>query len=426
MERSAMIRTVSGLIVTCVLVACAPAPSADSLQRASTGTGSAGAGGAGGGGSVSGTGLGTGFGGTGATGFIPAGGAVDPGGGGACAVESQTAEDVIVEVPVEIVTYDPIALFIMLDRSGSMVTGFPPPASPDSWNNSVVAITAFVNDPASEGIDVGLGTFPFGPDNTASCDGADCGQAIVPIAPLPGNASPMITALQQNAPSNPIALTPTECALRGMINQCAAFMAQSPTGERCVAILVTDGNPTQCDTNQQNLINIVAAGAAQGVLTFTLALPGANIVALNELATAGGTDCDPAGPNTACDAQGGASAFIDALNQIRGQVVTTTIVEEIQSTTLECTWAIPQPPEGETLDPNQVNVDFSSGGGAPQPIGKVPSKEECANYQGGWFYEADNPHQISVCDESCGVIKAAQNARIDILLGCETIVSPPR
>src|SRR5437762_1590521 len=43
-------------------------------------------------------------------------------------------------------TYTPVALFIMVDRSGSMITGFPPPADAHSWQNSTDAITAFVKD----------------------------------------------------------------------------------------------------------------------------------------------------------------------------------------------------------------------------------------------------------------------------------------
>src|SRR5882672_1752516 len=85
--------------------------------------------------------------------------------------------------PEQIIQYAPVGIFIMQDRSGSMVTGYPPPASPDSWNHSAAAVTAFVNDPASKGISVGLGSFPAlgaaAPDCTT---GTNCGTPIVPIA----------------------------------------------------------------------------------------------------------------------------------------------------------------------------------------------------------------------------------------------------
>jgi hypothetical protein len=204
----------------------------------------------------------------------------------------------------------PLAIFIMQDRSGSMVTGFPAPASAESWNNSTQAITAFVQDPNTAGIDIGLGTFPVGTGNTASCaDGSDCGTPVVAIGALPGNASAMIDAMQQQTPT-PIATTPTECGLRGMINRCIAFMASSPSGEKCVAVLVTDGSPTQCDMNLTNLAQIVDDGYTQGVTTFALGLPGADLSFLNSLATAGGT-------GSAIDVSGGAQAFVAALNSVR-------------------------------------------------------------------------------------------------------------
>jgi len=205
--------------------------------------------------------------------------------------------------------YCSLAMFIMQDRSGSMVTG-QPNASPESWNNSTQAITAFVQDPSTTGIDIGLGTFPVGPNNTASCaDGSDCGTPVVPIASLPGNGQAMIQAMQQQTPT-PTALTPTECGLRGMINQCLKFMAASLSGEKCVAVLVTDGSPTQCDQNLTNLAQIVTDGQANGVSTFTLGLPGADLNFLNALAAAGGTD-------RAIDVSAGAQAFIGALNDVR-------------------------------------------------------------------------------------------------------------
>jgi hypothetical protein len=301
----------------------------------------------------------------------------------------------------------------MMDRSGSMVTGFPAPASPESWNNSITAVTAFVQDPASAGIDVGLGTFPFGPDNTADCAGSDCGQPVVPIAPLPGNAQPMIDAMNQQAPNSPVTLTPTECGLNGMIQQCQTYMANSPTGEQCVAILVTDGTPTQCDTNQQNLINIAAQGAANGVLVFSLGLPGADMNFLNQIAQAGGT-------GASLDVTLGPQAFIDALNSIRDTVTTVT--------QLDCTWLLPNPTNGQTVDQSKVNVEFQADGIPTMSFGQVPNAGECPNFTNGWYYDEAPGGQpsISACDDTCNMIKGSTGGRVDVILGCNTVPADPR
>jgi hypothetical protein len=167
--------------------------------------------------------------------------------GGLCPAIKQTPETITVyrdaSVTDTITTYKPVCLFIMQDRSSSMVGVS---GDPQSWNNSTAAITAFVNDPRSAGIDIGLGVFPpmqFADlINQGDCaTGSDCGQQLVPIAALPGNGQAMINGYNTANPGagGGIFLTPTECALRGMINNALSFMAQSPIGEQCVAILVT-------------------------------------------------------------------------------------------------------------------------------------------------------------------------------------------
>lgn len=348
--------------------------------------------------------------------------------GGACPAIKQTPETITVyrdaSVTDTITTYKPVALFIMQDRSSSMITGMPAPASAQSWDNSTAAITAFVNDPATAGIDVGLGTFPVGPNNTFDCTtGNDCGTPVVPIGPLPQNGNAMVQAMQAQRPANNLlapAFTPTECALRGMINQCLTFMAQSPTGEQCVAILVTDGTPTQCDQNQTNLQAIVADGHAKGVTTFTLGLPGADLNALNALANAGGT-------NASIDVSGGAQAFIAALNNIRQAVAvtTTTVVSTpmVISTPLPCQWKIPPiQGAGQTFDAAKVNVQFTpSGAPAATQFGYVNSPADCARASGdAWYYDNPNaPTQVIACPQTCnGTLKNSAGAQVEVLFGC--------
>src|SRR5262249_18416586 len=149
--------------------------------------------------------------------------------------------------------------------------------------------------------------------------------------------TPFASVMASSAPG-PLNLTPTECGLRGMINRCLAY-TQS-TGVRCVAVLLTDGSPTQCDTTTQDLVNIVADGAAKGVSTYTVGIVGADLSFLNPIAAGGGT-------NAAIDASGGEPAVAAALDAIRDraagsgshQVVTHGTV----ASTLPCEWKIPPP-----------------------------------------------------------------------------------
>jgi hypothetical protein len=41
----------------------------------------------------------------------------------------------------------------------------------------------------------------------------------------------------------------------------------------------------------------------------------------------------------------------------------------------------------------------------------------------GWHYDnMEEPTRIIVCPQTCEVVRAAEQARIDILLGCESVV----
>jgi hypothetical protein len=246
------------------------------------------------------------------------------------------------------------------------------------------------------------------------------------MGPLPEIGPALVNAMQTAVPlAFPTLLTPTECALRGMISACKAHTQR--TGEQCAAVLVTDGAPTACDVNVQTLTQVAAQGMAEGVRTFTLGMSGADFAMLNQLAQAGGTDCDPVGVASACDVQSGQGSFLDALNASRETVTVTDTVTEIQQTKLDCAWPIPDPPDGETFDRDKVNVRFEATEAFEQGVGRVPTESDCALYQGGWFYDDPAaPTQIRVCPDTCDIIKKTNDAQIDILLGCETVYSRPR
>jgi hypothetical protein len=312
--------------------------------------------------------------------------------------------------PEQVVMYKPVALFIMQDRTGSMVSGFPSGCA-CSWGNSTMALNAFVNDPMSTGLDVGLSFFG-GQDKTV-CDGSDCGQAVVPIEPIAMAAQPIAMAMNANTP-NPTNITPLECGLRGMINACLVYTSQSPIGEQCVAVLITDGNtmdPTPCDGTVSDLVQIVADGHSKGVNTYTLGLQGSDPNFLDQIAQAGGTMAH-------IDASASVQSFVDALNSIRQRIT-------IQMP-LPCTWKIPPPPMGTTFDPNKVNVQYIPPGGTVQSFGHVNSEADCARASGdAWYYDnaADPDHatQVIACSNTCNGTLHGATGEVDVAFGCDTI-----
>ena len=96
--------------------------------------------------------------------------------------------------------------------------------------------------------------------------------------------------------------------------------------------------------------------------------------------------------------------------------------EVIGGSVLACEWAIPEPPEGETLDPDQVNVEFDDGQGMVQTIGRVDDATQCAGVADGWYYDDPAaPTLIIACPQTCERMQDAMMASISIQLGCATV-----
>jgi hypothetical protein len=95
---------------------------------------------------------------------------------------------------------------------------------------------------------------------------------------------------------------------------------------------------------------------------------------------------------------------------------------------LSCEWTIPPPPNGDTLDKNKVNVDYTPTGGAAQTIGFVSDSGQCGSVQNGWYYDNyDSPTKVLVCPQTCSVIQqGGGGARIDIKFGCEQVIAVPK
>lgn len=170
---------------------------------------------------------------------------------------------------------------------------------------------------------------------------------------------------------------------------------------------------------------IAADAHTAGVTTFAVGLQGADFSLLDMIAMAGGAeDCSDAADRFACDVSGGASELSAALSKIR-EVVTTVVthtmtVEHVEEVPLECEWEIPAPPSGAPFDKMKVNVELNASGSI-MPFGQVADEGACEEL--GWHYDdAEAPTRIIACEETCDVIQSSEQARVDILLGCPTLI----
>ena len=343
-----------------------------------------------------------------------------------CGASTVAAQEVVVEeeveVKTEVVKNKPVALYIMFDQSYSMSASYSPP---EKWIPAVASIKSFLDSDKSKDIDVALQYFPL---SSGKCDGSIYKTPEVNVGRLPAHAEELKDSLDDHSANAANDHTPIEGALRGVTEFCKSYQADSAhAGEKCIAVLVTDGKPERddCEKDTTKLAKIAKDAHVAGVTTFAIGLAGAEFGLLNEIAQQGGApDCDPNASNYACDVSSGADKLADALASIRDKVVTTEthteIVKQVKSKALACEWTIPKPTDGAGFDPNLVNVRLTAGELA-QTLVHTTSREACRD--NAWYFDnPTTPTRLIACPTVCSTIEAAgADAKIDILLGCPTL-----
>lgn len=249
--------------------------------------------------------------------------------------------------------------------------------------------------------------------NADSCTSADYAAPAVEIATLNGAANNLKSAIDANQPGGS---TPTYPALDGAVKHAKAY-AQAHLDHKVVAVLATDGLPTECDpTDIASIAQLAAAGknGTPSVLTFVIGVFGANDVGaqanLNQIAQSGGTTS----AFFIQDNQDVTAAFLDALHKIQGQ-------------TLACEYQIPTPPDGSDIDYGKVNVEYTpAGSNTAETVFYVGKAADCDPVKGGWYYDKDpaggqTPTKIEMCPATCSKLKGV-GGQVDIKIGCQTIV----
>jgi hypothetical protein len=343
-----------------------------------------------------------------------------------------------------VVVQRPVAMYIMLDQSGSMAQAGST-TSNTKWSVVVDGITTFVNDTRSAGLDVALGFFPplFGSSvakNANMCDGLNYQTPEVPMGTLPGNASAITSKLSNQAPTG--LGTPTEGALRGAMTFCENYQQAHPD-EDCVVVFATDGQPSTCDTNLTDLAKIVSDANAQGVKTFAIGMASQNPADvdfnfLNSVAIAGGTNCNPGTTGKEACNVGGGSDMSTALNTIRQTVTKHETKTLVKQSTLACEFKVPN----TNFDPQKVNISFQNSSGAKETILNVPTANDCGRTSSkGWYYEYGGsdptvPTKMLLCPSTCtdinggamdggflSVSSAGNAPAINVQIGCKTEIA---
>ncbi len=333
----------------------------------------------------------------------------------------------------------PALLDFVVDVSGSMGLTAPTTGNQSKWAITKAALTTALDGlPGTTA--VGMIFFPnestqvnttqaLRDDQISQCVKTS---AMIPIGLLGAAGSAQRTALASGiAAAQAAGGTPTDDAyeyeLKNNMNNC-----QLP-GQRFM-VLITDGQPTFLKgcfgTGQTSMpvdytpvVNaITGAWTNSGVKTFIIGSPGSEAQAstgadgrgwLSNAARVGQTPLTPAcsdsGPNYChfdmSQVPDFAAGFSDALGQIAGQVVS-------------CSYGMPTPPAGQTLDPTKINVVLTTG--VPEYL--LIQRATSSTCTTGWYLDANN--NVVLCSDTCKKAKADTKSSLDLLFGCATIGNP--
>lgn len=298
----------------------------------------------------------------------------------------------------------PVSLFIMMDRSGSMLQD-------QKWANAQTALIAFFQNPDSAGLTVALRFFPdekpIAGCSAPTCSTDACATPLVDageLNALPAHSDPQQKALVEAVQAtSPDGQTPMSAAVAGA-TQWAKDHASAD--HRTAVILITDGEPTGCDENVANIAALAEeARTSAGVLTYAIGMAGSNKAQLDQIAVAGGSD----------------AAFL-----IDNGTVTTQLqaaLKKIKTSQIACSFELPESADPtKPVDPALVNVTTQKGSsGSPSVLPQVEGLAQCAG--AAWYYDNSlAPTQILLCPDACTTAQADPDTVVKVVLGCATVI----
>jgi hypothetical protein len=94
-------------------------------------------------------------------------------------------------------------------------------------------------------------------------------------------------------------------------------------------------------------------------------------------------------------------------------------IQTIKGKALGCVYDLPTPPAGETIDPDFVNVEVTIDGATSLLPKRKDPADSCAA-DGCWDYNVGQ--QVQILGKTCEDLSKATMGKVDIKVGCQTIV----
>jgi hypothetical protein len=327
----------------------------------------------------------------------------------------------------------PAVLQLVVDVSGSMDDDAPG-SNQSKWEVTREALSQAIDSlPAS--VSAGVLYYP-NRDTGSSTTMRPVNQcvnvgAMVPIAALGNDNSPQRRELQSSLDdADTDSYTPTHDAYRYALQEgLAPYEAQANK----FMLLITDGAPTMSlgciggrmggmmggggtmDAPTEPIVEEIKGAFSMGIRTFLIGSPGSEESSqgdgdmrpwLSHAAQEGGTakpGCQVDGPNFChldmTQEEDFSQALVEGLASVVGQIIDT------------CTFAVPEAPAGQTVDPSLTTLIVQSSSGASLVL-----QDDTGDCGEGWRFNAGG--QVELCPTTCDELKGDASATVQLLFGC--------
>jgi hypothetical protein len=248
--------------------------------------------------------------------------------------------------------------------------------------------------------------------NGTECTASAYATPAVPIAVLPDNGPKIIASIDAATVGG---RTPTAPALEGAVTEAGSWAKANP-GHRVVAVLVTDGVPSEC---APTAIGAVAAFAKQGlastpsISTFVIGVLGPNdtdgAANLDIIASAGGTKrsilVDTTGDVT--------KQFQAALDTVRGPAA------------VSCDYQLSPSTGGAMLDFSKVTLEATFPDGTQKQLVYVADAAACSTTADlAWHFDVPptsggTPTRVTLCPSACSAIETDAGPVADLRIACK-------
>ncbi len=294
-----------------------------------------------------------------------------------------------------------VTMYMMLDNSISM-------SSSGIWDPAKTAVQGFITDPGSDTINFAFrmyGDYPAAGCNNSTCNSVACETVTFGGPKLLSDATYESQLTGYIGPAGTIGMTPHSAVLPGMAAWGSAWATANPT-DLTVLVYITDGGTLgECSGgyNGGNAAAVVAPigtlYATDGVPTYAVALPGADLTLLNEIASQGGT--------TLLDLTGSSDVATDL----------TLALQDIQGSLLSCT--IPIPNAG-TVDPVSLTAEFNPTSGPNITLTRVANAGACTGADDEYYLVPDavNPTDVELCSDTCDTARGDVGSAVEFTGGC--------